>query len=318
LDFEKPLVELERRIEDLRSLARGEESIETQLRELESRVHRLQHDIYEELTVWQKVQLSRHPDRPYFFDYRDRLFTDFVELHGDRAYRDDPAIVTGFARFRGRSVAVIGQQKGRGTKQKVHRNFAMGHPEGYRKACRIMELADRFRRPVFTFIDTPGAYPGIGAEERGQSEAIGQSLLTMSRLRVPVLGAVLGEGGSGGALALGVVNRLLMLQYATYSVISPEGCASILWRDGAKGPEAAEQLKLLADNVRELGIADRVVDEPLGGAHRDAEGAAQNLEEALAEELDALDRLDPDRLVEDRYRKFRAIGQFQEPETQPA
>src|SRR5687768_14694142 len=210
-----------------------ERGIELQIRKLEDRAERLRREIYDDLTVWQKVQLSRHPERPYFLDYLSRLFEDVVELHGDRAFADDPAIVAGFARLDGRSVAVIGQQKGRTTKEKLHRNFGMAHPEGYRKAMRVMELAERFRRPVLTFIDTPGAYPGVGAEERGQSEAIGKSLRVMSELHVPVIATVIGEGGSGGALALGVANRVLMLEYATYSVITPEGCASILWRDGA-------------------------------------------------------------------------------------
>ena len=244
LEFEKPLVELEQRIRDLKSVSDEmgdlDAGIADQIRELEARADRIQRELYEELSVWHKVQLSRHPDRTYFLDYLDAVFEDFVELHGDRAYADDAALVAGFARFDGRTVAVIGHQKGRSTKEKVKRNFGMAHPEGYRKACRVMELAERFGRPVLTFIDTPGAYPGLGAEERGQSEAIGHSLLVMSRLGVPIIATVIGEGGSGGALALGVANRVLMLQYSTYSVITPEGCASILWRDGARGPDAAE------------------------------------------------------------------------------
>ena len=257
LDFEKPLVELEERIARLKLVAAAEGGIDKQIRRLEERANKLRRDVYEELTVWQKVQLSRHPERPYFLDYLARICEDFVELHGDRSFADDAAIVAGFARFHGQSVAVIGQQKGRTTKEKVQRNFAMAHPDGYRKACRIMELAERFHRPVLTFIDTPGAYPGLGAEERGQSEAIGRSLLVMSALRVPVVATVIGEGGSGGALALGVANRVLMLEHATYSVITPEGCASILWRDGAHAPEAAEQLKLLARHAHSLGLVWR-------------------------------------------------------------
>jgi acetyl-CoA carboxylase carboxyl transferase subunit alpha len=240
------------------------------------------------------------------------LFTDFIELHGDRAFADDPAVVSGFARFAGKSVAVIGQQKGRTVKQKLSRNFGMAHPEGYRKACRIMELADRYRRPVITFIDTPGAYPGLGAEERGQSEAIGYALLTLSRLTVPVLAVVIGEGGSGGALGLGVANRVYMLENATYSVITPEGCASILWRDGARAPEAAAQLKLLARDVYKLGVVDGVLVEPLGGAHRDFDRSAQVVGEALANGLADLGSLSPGELREHRYRKFRALGQFVE------
>ena len=313
LDFEKPLVDLEERIRTLKSLADTEGGIDSQVEKLEQRARKLQKDIYEDLSIWQKVQLSRHPDRPYFRDYLDRLFEDFVELHGDRAFGDDPAIIAGFATFDGRSVCVIGQQKGRTTKDKLQRNFGMAHPEGYRKSCRVMELADRFRRPVLTFIDTPGAYPGLGAEERGQSEAIGQSLLVMSRLRVPVIATVIGEGGSGGALALGVANRVLMQQYATYSVITPEGCASILWRDGARAPDAAEQLKLLAEDVASIGVIDGVVEEPPGGAHRDYELAASRLGSSLREQLAALESLDEDSLVEDRYRKFRAMGVFSEP-----
>jgi len=313
LDFEKPLVDLEERIRNLKSLSDREGGIEDQIAKLEERARRLQRDIYHDLTEWQKVQLSRHPERPYFLDYLHRLFEDFVELHGDRSYGDDPAIVSGFATFEGRTVAVIGQQKGRTTKEKLHRNFGMAHPEGYRKACRVMELADRFRRPVLTFIDTPGAYPGLGAEERGQSEAIGKSLLVMSRLRVPMIATVLGEGGSGGALALGIANRVLMMQYATYSVITPEGCASILWRDGARAPEAAEQLKLLAEDVHGLGVVDEVVIEPEGGAHRDSDAAAETLGGRLSARLAELEALDPDALVEDRYAKFRAMGVFDNP-----
>ncbi|UJR80061.1 acetyl-CoA carboxylase carboxyltransferase subunit alpha [Sandaracinus amylolyticus] len=308
LDFEKPIVELEDRIRELKLYGVREQGFESELRKLEERVTTLQKEIYDELSVWQKVQLSRHPDRPYFLDYLERLFDDVVELHGDRAYSDDSAIVSGFARLDGKSVAVIGHQKGRTTKEKLRRNFGMAHPEGYRKAMRIMEMADRFRRPVLTFIDTPGAYPGIGAEERGQSEAIGQSLLVMSRLRVPVIATVIGEGGSGGALALGVANRVLMMQFATYSVITPEGCASILWRDGTRAPEAAVQLKLLAGNARELGVVDEVVSEPTGGAHRDPDDAARRLGASLRRHLAELGAMDGNALVEQRYRKFRTMG----------
>ena len=310
LDFEKPLVELEQRISELKTYSARDAGFEPEIRRLEERARKLQREIYEDLSHWQKVLLSRHPDRPYFLDYLERLFDDFVELHGDRAFADDPAIVAGFARFDGRTVAVIGQQKGRTTKEKLRRNFAMANPEGYRKARRIMELAARFGRPVLTFIDTPGAYPGIGAEERGQSEAIGQSLLTMSRLTVPVIASVIGEGGSGGALALGVANRVLMFEYATYSVITPEGCASILWRDGARAADAAQQLKMLAHDVAKLGVVDAVVEEPPGGAHRDYDDAARRLGAALRGYLSALDKLGPDALVDDRYAKFRAMGQL--------
>lgn len=311
LDFEKPLVELEQRILDLKNLSEGGE-IAGELRALEAQADKLQRELFEGLGVWQKVQLSRHPDRPYFLDYLEHVFDDFVELHGDRAYADDSAVVAGFARFEGQSVAVIGHQKGRTTKQKVHRNFGMAHPEGYRKAMRVMELADRFKRPVLTFIDTPGAYPGLGAEERGQSEAIGRSLLVMSQLKVPVIATVIGEGGSGGALALGVANHVMMLQYSTYSVITPEGCASILWRDGARGPDAAEQLKLLSSDALRLGIVDEVIPEPVGGAHRHAKEAAGIMRGALRERLRVLGAMSDAERIEQRYQKFRAIGHFLE------
>ncbi len=312
LEFERPLVELEQRIRELRLAAEtrtdGQGVSEVELRRLEERAEKLGAEIYGDLDTWQKVLLSRHPDRPYFLDYLERIFEDFVELHGDRSFADDAAIVAGFARFEGRSVAVIGQQKGRTTKEKLRRNFGMPNPEGYRKAMRIMELADRFRRPVFTFIDTPGAYPGVGAEERGQSEAIGQSLLTMSRLRVPIVATVIGEGGSGGALALGVANRVFMMQYATYSVITPEGCASILWRDGARAPEAAKALRMLATDAQSFGVVDEVVPEPHGGAHRDPEAASKGLRDSLRRALATLDGLSPAGLVDARYAKFRAMG----------
>jgi acetyl-CoA carboxylase carboxyl transferase subunit alpha len=310
LEFERPLLELERRIAELKSVTRGEANFGAEIARLEEKARRLQREIFEDLSPWQKVQLCRHPDRPYTLDYVSRVFEDFIEMHGDRGFSDDRAIVGGFARFRGESVMVIGHQKGRGTKENMLRNFGMPNPEGYRKARRLMELAARFNRPVLTFIDTPGAYPGLGAEERGQSEAIGQSLLTMSRLEVPVVATVIGEGGSGGALALGVANRVLMLEFATYSVISPEGCASILWKDGSKAPIAAKELKITAADLHRFGIADRVIEEPPGGAHRDVDDAARRVSDALAEQLAAMKLLSPKQLVEDRYRKFRAIGEF--------
>ena len=312
LDFEKPLVELEERIRELKVYGVRDVGFEGELSRLEERVEALQKEIYGQLSVWQKVQLSRHPDRPYFLDYAERLFDDVLELHGDRSFADDPAVIAGFARFRGRSVCVVGHQKGRSTKEKVRRNFGMAHPEGYRKATRVMRLAERFGRPVLTFIDTPGAYPGIGAEERGQSEAIGASLALMSGLRVPVIATVVGEGGSGGALALGVANRVLMMEFATYSVITPEGCASILWRDGAEAPRAAEQLKLLAGDALRLDVVDEVVREPAGGSHRDPDRAAEQLADALARHLSELEALDEATLLEGRYRKFRRMGVFAE------
>jgi acetyl-CoA carboxylase carboxyl transferase subunit alpha len=312
LDFEQPLVELETRVRELRALSDTGGRVDRELKKLEERSERLSREIYGELTIWQRVQLSRHPDRPYFLDYLERLFGDFIELHGDRGFGDDPAVVAGFARFEGQSVAVIGQQKGRTVKQKLARNFGMAHPEGYRKACRIMELAERYRRPVLTFIDTPGAYPGLGAEERGQSEAIGDALLTLSQLTVPVVATVIGEGGSGGALGLGVANRVYMLENATYSVITPEGCASILWRDAARAPDAAQQLKLLARDVHQLGVVDGVLEEPLGGAHRDFDRTAEVVRRALSGALAELRALAPKALREQRYQKFRALGQFVE------
>jgi acetyl-CoA carboxylase carboxyl transferase subunit alpha len=308
LEFEKPLVELEERIRELRVYGVRDAGFDGELRRLEERVEHLSREIYDQLTVWQKVQLSRHPDRPYFLDYVERIFDDVLELHGDRSFADDPAIIAGLARLDGRTVAIVGHQKGRTTKEKVRRNFGMAHPEGYRKAMRIMRLAARFSRPILTFIDTPGAYPGIGAEERGQAEAIGASLALMSGLPVPILASVIGEGGSGGALALGVANRVLMLEFATYSVITPEGCASILWRDGARAADAAQQLKLLAANVRELGVVDDVVHEPRGGAHRDPDEAARRLGAAIRRHLSELESTAGEALVEQRYAKFRAMG----------
>ncbi len=310
LDFEQPIVELESRLKDLKALSDGGGRVDKELKKLEERSERLSREIYGDLTIWQRVQLSRHPDRPYFLDYAERLFEDFVELHGDRAFGDDPAVIAGLARFDGRAVMVIGQQKGRTTKQKLTRNFGMAHPEGYRKAIRMLEMAERFNRPVMTFIDTPGAYPGIGAEERGQSEAIGHALLALSRLTVPVLATVIGEGGSGGALGLGVANRVYMMENATYSVITPEGCASILWRDGTRAPDAAEQLKLLARDVHKLGVVDEVLTEPLGGAHRDVDSSADVVRAALRKGMAELGGMSRQALRQDRYAKFRALGQF--------
>jgi len=310
LDFEQPVVELESRLKELKALSDGGGRVDRELKKLEERSERLSREIYGDLTIWQRVQLSRHPDRPYFQDYAERLFEDFVELHGDRAFGDDPAVIAGLARFDGRAVVVVGQQKGRTTKQKLTRNFGMAHPEGYRKAIRMFEMAERFNRPVLTFIDTPGAYPGVGAEERGQSEAIGHALLVLSRLTVPVLATVIGEGGSGGALGLGVANRVYMLEHATYSVITPEGCASILWRDGTRAPDAAEQLKLLARDVHKLGVVDEVLAEPLGGAHRDVDKSADVVRTALRKGMAELGGLSREALRAQRYAKFRTLGQF--------
>jgi acetyl-CoA carboxylase carboxyl transferase subunit alpha len=315
LDFEAPLVELEERIAALKALtdagAPEADAIDVEIQTLLAQAEDLQRKLYADLDVWKKVQLSRHPDRPYLRDYLALMVEDFVELHGDRAFRDDPAIISGFGRFEGEIVAVIGHQKGRSAKDKAHRNFGMAHPEGYRKAIRVMKLAEQAERPVLTFIDTPGAYPGLEAEERGQAEAIGRAIEVMSGLRVPVISAVLGEGGSGGALAIGVANRVLMFEYATYSVITPEGCASILWRDGTRGAEAAEQLRLLANDAKRLGVVDEVVPEPAGGAHRKPEIAAQSLRKRLRHHLADLRGLSGDELVAQRYQRFRALGTWQ-------
>jgi len=315
LDFEAPLVELEERIAALKALTEAgapeAEAIDGEIGALEAQAEHLQRELYADLDVWKKVQLSRHPDRPYFRDYIALLFEDFVELHGDRTFGDDPAIIAGFARFEGEIIAIVGHQKGRTAKDKAHRNFGMAHPEGYRKAIRVMQLAEQAGRAVLTFIDTPGAYPGLGAEERGQAEAIGRSIEVMSGLRVPVLTTIIGEGGSGGALAIGVANRVLMFEYATYSVITPEGCASILWRDGTRVANAAEQLRLLANDAKRLGIVDEVVPEPAGGAHRKPETAAGSLRERLSHHLDGLRGLSADELVSQRYQRFRALGTWQ-------
>jgi acetyl-CoA carboxylase carboxyl transferase subunit alpha len=310
LPFEKPVVELVTRVRELRELAKSDRALEPELRRLEDKAAKLARELFAELTPWQKVQLSRHPNRPYTLDYIDRIFTGFVELHGDRCFGEDAAIVAGLATLRERSVMVLGHQKGRGAKDNVKRNFGMPHPEGYRKALRLYELASRFGLPIVTLIDTPGAYPGIGAEERGQSEAIGACLAAMSRARVPIIATIIGEGGSGGALALGVANRVLVMEYGTYSVITPEGCASILWKDGGKADEAAARMKMTAPDLLRLGVVDKVIDEPAGGAHQDPDAAARMVETAIAGTLKELDALDADELVEDRYRRFRKMGAY--------
>jgi acetyl-CoA carboxylase carboxyl transferase subunit alpha len=308
LPFEKPVVDIVTRVRELREMARSDEGLEPELRRLEERASKLARELFAELSPWQKVQLSRHPNRPYMLDYVERIFTDFIELHGDRRFGDDAAIVGGLARFQGRSVVVIGHQKGRSTKEKVNRNFGQANPEGYRKALRLYEMANRFGLPILTLIDTAGAYPGIGAEERGQSEAIGACLAAMARARTPIVATIIGEGGSGGALALGVANRVLVLEYGTYSVISPEGCASILWKDGAKADEAAVRLKMTAPDLLRLGVVDRVVEEPAGGAHQDHDAAARLVESAISSALADVDALGADACAEDRYRRFRRLG----------
>jgi acetyl-CoA carboxylase carboxyl transferase subunit alpha len=312
LEFERPVVELERKIDELRQFAQGRGELDREIKTLESRVEELQREIFADLTSWQKVLVSRHPGRPYTADYIQRLFTDFTELHGDRRFGDDPAILAGMAWLDGSPVMVLGHQKGRTAKENVNRNFGMPKPEGYRKALRLMELAARFRRPILCFIDTMGAYPGIDAEERGQAEAIAKNLEVMAGLPVPIICTVIGEGGSGGALALGVGDRILMLEYSTYSVISPEGCASILWRDDDKKAEAAEAMKMTAPDLLRLGIIDEVVREAPGGAHRDFDLTAQSLGVALRRHLAELRLLDPEALIEQRYQKFRAMGAFVE------
>jgi acetyl-CoA carboxylase carboxyl transferase subunit alpha len=313
LDFEKPLLELDRKLEDLRQLAAaGAADLADELGRLERKSARLQQEIFSDLSRWQVVQLSRHPARPYTLDYVGALFTDFVELHGDRRFGEDPAIVGGFARFDGEPVLILGHQKGRSTKENLQRNFGMPRPEGYRKALRLMELAERFRRPIVTFIDTPGAYPGIASEERGQAEAIAVCLERMASLTVPVVACVVGEGGSGGALAIGVGNRLLMLEHSVYSVISPEACSSILYRDASKAAKAADALKLTARDLEKLGIVDEVIPEAPGGAHRDPARTAERIGDALRRHLAELRSMSSAALVEDRYRKFRALGVFEE------
>jgi len=308
LDFEKQLAELDQKIEQM--LISGAEKPD-EVEKLKAKADKLRREIYSGLTPWQKTQVARHQDRPYVEDYVSRMMTDFMEMHGDRSFADDPAIVGGMAWFEGRPVVVMGHSKGRTTRDKIRRNFGSPHPEGYRKALRLMKYAERFGKPIITFIDTAGAYPGIGAEERGQSEAIARNLYEMSRIRVPIIAVVTGEGGSGGALALGVGNRVLMLEHSIYSVISPEGCAAILWKDGAKASSAAEILKLTAADLLSLGIADEIIPEPPGGAQRDPDAAAASLEEVLARHLGELDGMSPEELAEDRYEKFRAIGVFE-------
>ena len=313
LDFEQPIAELEAKIEELRFV--GDESaisITDEIERLQAKSRALTENIFSNLSAWQVAQLARHPQRPYTLDYVQRIFTDFEELKGDRAFADDPAIVCGVARLDGKPVAIIGEQKGRDTKEKIRRNFGMPRPEGYRKALRIMKLAERFRLPIFTFIDTPGAYPGVGAEERGQSEAIARNLFEMATLRTPIVCTVIGEGGSGGALAIGVGDRVLMLQYSIYSVISPEGCASILWKSADKASEAAEAMGITAERIKSLGLIDVVLKEPLGGAHRDADAMAAAIKKALIENMGRLERLSTEELLEARYRRFTSFGAFKE------
>jgi len=313
LDFEKPLVELEQKIRELRDYSTDSVDFSSEIKKLEKKAEKLREEIFTNLSRWQRTQLARHQNRPYTLDYVKHIFTEWVEVHGDRNFRDDPALVCGLARFDGEPCVVIGHQKGRDTKEKVYRNFGMPNPEGYRKALRVMQMAEEFQLPIFTFVDTPGAFPGIGAEERGQAEAIARNLREMAALTVPIIVTVTGEGGSGGALAIAVGNRVLMMQYSVYAVISPEGCAAILWSDGTRGPQAAEALKLTAQDIYELGdVIDEVVVEPPGGAHNDHVAAAQQLKKTLKRHLAELRKLSGEELVEQRYRKFRAMSRVEE------
>ncbi|MFO7541848.1 MAG: acetyl-CoA carboxylase carboxyltransferase subunit alpha [Thiobacillus sp.] len=313
LDFEQPIAELETKIEELRFVQDDSAlDISEEIRRLQKKSQTLTKDIYAKLNAWQVSQVARHPQRPYTLDYVQGLFTDFSELHGDRAYADDAAIVGGMARFNGEPVMVIGHQKGRDTKEKIVRNFGMPRPEGYRKALRLMRLAEKFRLPIFTFIDTPGAYPGIGAEERGQSEAIARNLYVMAELQTPIVCTIVGEGGSGGALAIGVGDRTLILQYSTYSVISPEGCASILWKSADKASVAAETLGITAERLKANGLVDRIIEEPLGGAQRDWDVMFQTMRRALTDTLAGLRKESLDALLNARYKRLRGFGSFKE------
>lgn len=313
LDFEKPLVELEQKIKELRDYSTDSVDFSSDIKKLEKKADKLRDEIFSNLTRWQRTQLARHQTRPYTLDYVKHVFTDWFEVHGDRNFRDDPALVCGFARLEGEPCVVIGHQKGRDTKEKVYRNFGMPNPEGYRKALRVMKMAEQFGLPIFTFVDTPGAFPGIGAEERGQAEAIARNLREMAALTVPVIVTVTGEGGSGGALAIAVGNKVMMMQNSVYAVISPEGCAAILWSDGTRGPEAAEALKLTSTDIDSLGtVIDDVIPEPDGGAHNNHAVAAATVKQYLVKHLEELKKLSPEELVEQRYQKFRAMSVIEE------
>ncbi len=313
LEFERPIVEIQQKIAELKEFSANENiQVQQEIERLESKAKKLKLDIYTKLSRWQRVQLARHPDRPYTLDYKSRMITDFVELHGDRAFRDDPAIVAGIGKLDGRPVAVIGHQKARDTKEKLRRNFGMPHPEGYRKALRVMQLAARFGRPVISLIDTPGAYPGIGAEERGQAEAIARNLFEMSHLPVPVIIVIIGEGASGGALGIGVGDRVLMLENTWFSVITPEGCAAILFHDSTKAEHAAEAMRVIPVDLKEMEIIDKIVPEPVGGAHSDFDEAAAIVKQNIKEELEALDKYSPQELVRNRIKKYAGMGVWKE------
>ena len=313
LDFEQPIAELQAKIDELKNVGSDNAiNLDEEIQRLQAKMRQKIKGIFKDLTPWQISQLSRHPLRPYTLDYVEKIFDEFHELHGDRAFADDHAIVGGLARFRERAIVFIGQQKGRDTKAKVFRNFGMARPEGYRKALRLMNMAARFHLPLITFIDTPGAYPGVGAEERGQSEAIAKNLQVMSRLPSPVVCTIIGEGGSGGALAIGVGDRVNILEYSTYSVISPEGCASILWKDAAHAEEAATQLGITSDRLKNMGLVDEVIPEPLGGAHKEPDEVAKRIGDCLERQLDELEQKTTEQLVEERYRRLLSFGEFQE------
>jgi len=315
LDFEKPIIEIENTICDLRQkMTSGSKktNMEPEIKKLEGKLEKMKADIYKNLTAWQRVQIARHPKRPYTLDYIRMITTEFIELHGDRLFADDFALIGGFAKIDGQRVMVMGHQKGRDTKENVMRNFGCAHPEGYRKAMRLMKLASKFRVPVIVFIDTPGAYPGVGAEERGQAQAIAENLRDMAQIKSPIIATIIGEGGSGGALGVGVADKVLIMQNAYYSVISPEGCASILWRSSLKAPEAAEALKLTGEDLLKFGIVDEIIPEPAGGAHRDPETVAETLRETLVSHMKDLLSLPSDELMDKRYKKYRKIGEFSE------
>lgn len=315
LEFEKPIVELRDKVEELKKLTQDSEiDLTEEIKKMEARLEKLEQHIYGNLKPWQRVQIARHPERPTTLDYIEEIFTDFIEFHGDRLYGEDEAVVTGIARFHGLPVTVIGQQRGKNTKDNIRRNFGMPHPEGYRKALRHMKQADKFNRPIITFIDTKGAYPGKAAEERGQSEAIARNLVEMAGLKVPIICIVIGEGGSGGALALGVGDHIHMLENSTYSVISPEGAAALLWKDSTQAEKAAESLKITAPDLKELGVIDEIIEEPLGGAHRNPGVQAANMEKVIQQSLEDLKGLTGEELIEQRWEKFKKIGEMKVPE----
>lgn len=313
LDFEKPIIELENKLKELKHMAASgskKVNMDPEIKKLEQKLQKMKEDVYKNLTAWQRVQIARHPKRPYTLDYIRMITTEFVELHGDRLFADDFALVGGFAKINEQKVMVMGHQKGRDTKENVMRNFGCAHPEGYRKAMRLMKMASKFNIPVVIFIDTPGAYPGVGAEERGQAQAIAENLRDMAQVKSPVIATIIGEGGSGGALGVGVADKVLILQNAYYSVISPEGCASILWRSSLKAPEAAEALKLTGEDLMKFDIVDEIIPEPPGGAHRAPEAVAEHLRKSLVKHLEDLSSIPTDELLEKRYKKYRKIGEF--------